>query len=115
MVWNKIYRTKFLNDNQIRFWEDISYGEDEIFNLECLLKARIIRCFSPNIIIRHFDNKESIVHLLMKEDVDKQRNALKKLKAKVSGSDKEIIEDIIQEHNKSEWTKRILAKKDKHD
>lgn len=35
-VWNKIYNTKFLNDNNIRFDESIWYGEGMLFNIDCL-------------------------------------------------------------------------------
>ena len=36
MVWNKLYRRSFLEENQIRFKEGVQYGEDELFNLTCL-------------------------------------------------------------------------------
>ena len=39
-VWNKLYRTEFLED--IRFVEGMQYGEDELFVLECLAKENKI-------------------------------------------------------------------------
>lgn len=35
-VWNKIYSKDFLLNNNIRFNEDIWYGEGMLFNIECL-------------------------------------------------------------------------------
>lgn len=35
-VWNKIYRKQFLEDNNIRFNEEIWFGEGMLFNIECL-------------------------------------------------------------------------------
>ena len=36
-VWNKIYKRDFLNKNNIRFRDGMQFGEDAIFNAECLL------------------------------------------------------------------------------
>lgn len=35
-VWNKMYRTSFLRENNIRFDESIWYGEGMLFNVDCL-------------------------------------------------------------------------------
>lgn len=35
-VWNKIYSREFLEKNQIRFNEEIWFGEGMLFNIECL-------------------------------------------------------------------------------
>lgn len=35
-VWNKIYKSSILKDNDIKFSEDIWYGEGMLFNIECL-------------------------------------------------------------------------------
>lgn len=35
-VWNKIYSKEFLKKNQIRFNEEIWFGEGMLFNIECL-------------------------------------------------------------------------------
>ena len=36
-VWNKLYKLDFLNQNNIRFRPGMQFGEDAIFNAECLL------------------------------------------------------------------------------
>lgn len=35
-VWNKIYKTSFLRENNIKFDERIWYGEGMLFNIDCL-------------------------------------------------------------------------------
>ena len=62
-VWNKLYRTDFLNG--IRFQEGLQYGEDGLFNLECIARDGRIQHASHSIaVVRHrFDNKESLSHL----------------------------------------------------
>ena len=41
-VWNKIYSKQFLDENQIRFNEEIWFGEGMLFNIECLKFANEI-------------------------------------------------------------------------
>ena len=36
-VWNKVYKKSFLDENKIRFRPGMQFGEDTIFNTECLL------------------------------------------------------------------------------
>lgn len=52
-VWNKIYRTDFLND--IRFVEGMQYGEDEMFVLECLAKENKIVHKEASAMVHTFD------------------------------------------------------------
>lgn len=42
VVWNKLYKREFLTKNNIRFDKDISFGEDFLFNLECMKKTNSI-------------------------------------------------------------------------
>ena len=59
-VWNKLYRRDFLAD--IRFKEGLQYGEDGLFNMECLAKDdRIHHADREVVTVKHrFDNKESL-------------------------------------------------------
>lgn len=65
MVWNKLIRRSFIEENQIRFVEGLQYGEDEIFNLDMLAKDnRIIHTMTNTAtVLRHFDNKQSLSHV----------------------------------------------------
>lgn len=61
MVWNKLYKAELIQD--IRFNETMWYGEDELFNLECLARSNKIQCFEASTIKRHFENKQSLSHI----------------------------------------------------
>ena len=37
MVWNKLYKLDFIKKNNIRFRKGMQFGEDTIFNAECIL------------------------------------------------------------------------------
>ena len=62
MVWNKLIRRSFIEENKIRFVEGLNYGEDEIFNLECLrYDDRLFHTKHNTVtVMRHFDNKQSL-------------------------------------------------------
>ena len=59
-VWNKIYKADLIRKHNIRFSEGLNYGEDEIFNLECLARVRKIYCSERVAMTHHFDNPNSL-------------------------------------------------------
>lgn len=72
-VWNTLYRSEFVKD--IRFDESIQYGEDGLFNLECLEKDDYIH-HSEDEVVRHiFENDESLSHIKRSGDLIKQCHA----------------------------------------
>lgn len=76
MVWNKLYRRGLIQDNGIRFFEDLQYGEDELFTLECLAKDNRIYCWSGVTVTKHFDNTQSLSKKKTAEDLILQNHAL---------------------------------------
>ena len=78
MVWNKLIRRSFLEENGIRFVEGLQYGEDEIFNLEMYARdERIFHTMTTTVtVLRHFDNKGSLSHVKGKEGLIDQAHAL---------------------------------------
>lgn len=58
MVWNKLYKAELLRD--IKFDEEVSYCEDELFNLECIAKDNRVYCISDETVIHHFENPQSL-------------------------------------------------------
>jgi glycosyltransferase involved in cell wall biosynthesis len=54
-TWSVLFDKKIILDNHIRFHEDISYGEDQIFNYETLLKCNSVSCVKKELInyLRH--------------------------------------------------------------
>lgn len=66
-VWNKLYSAELLKG--IRFIEGMQYGEDELFNLECLQKAKRIHCVK-NVVVKHnIENMQSLSHIRSSEDL----------------------------------------------
>ena len=63
-VWNKIYNRQFLKANGIRFRENMNYGEDAIFVLECLRANRWIYHANEITVIKHSDNPDSLTKTL---------------------------------------------------
>lgn len=61
-VWNKLFRSEFLRDNNIRFCEGLQYGEDGLFVLECLaVDNRIHHADIDLYAVKHnFYNPESL-------------------------------------------------------
>ena len=70
MIWNKIFRRDLLDG--IWFKEGTQYGEDELFVLECLVKARQIYCSAEVGIQRYFDNKQSLSRVKTPDDLLQQ-------------------------------------------
>lgn len=61
MVTSRIYDKRFLDENAIRFDEEVPFGEDYLFNLECYGHADKI-CYLPQMIGYHyFINSGSLV------------------------------------------------------
>ena len=73
-VWNKVYKADLIRD--IRFKEGMSYGEDELFNLECLAKARQIYCSEKMAVIHHKDNPASLSKTATVKDLMDEQEAL---------------------------------------
>lgn len=74
MVWNKLYARQLIEDNNIRFEESMRYGEDELFNLECLAADNRIYHAAKTVttVTRHFDNRESLCHIKTEADLLRQ-------------------------------------------
>ena len=76
MVWNKLYHWTVVRDPDclVRFDESVCYGEDELFNLECLARLQrmgrepYIHCSEEITLKRNFDNKASLAHLNSKDE-----------------------------------------------
>lgn len=108
MVWNKLYDIEFLKKHNIRFDEDMLYGEDEKFNLDCLKHLDTIKVCEEKTIIRHFENQNSITHQLNDEEILLQR---KKLLEVINGKDslehRRFTQRLLDEHHKSKRFKHL--------
>lgn len=80
LTTNKIYcREKF---SEIRFNEEMKWGEDELFNLECLALDNQIQCNRNNNFIWWHDNVKSLFQTATKADMLKQVEELEKFAAR---------------------------------
>lgn len=84
VVWNKIYRASFLKD--IRFDETLKFGEDELFNLECIAKESRVVCLTDITTTHFFDNDKSLSKTKTEIDIFKQAMALTNFAKKHKGS-----------------------------
>ena len=74
MAWNKLYKREFLSD--IRFMEGVQYGEDEVFNLDCLAKDNLLIHTKETTTLRHFNNAHSLSKSKGRAGLIKQARAL---------------------------------------
>ena len=111
VVWNKIYKREFLNENGIRFVPHLQFGEDEIFNLECMATGATIYNIEDVTVIKHFDNEESICHTLGEKKILKQNMALCDFIAQHEEPNvKAAVREIMAEHWNSNAYKKVFAK-----
>lgn len=61
-TWNKLYKTKILNDNSICFKKDLLYIEDLLFNIDYFKKCKSAKIINKPAVIynRRLNNKQSI-------------------------------------------------------
>lgn len=103
MVWNKLIRRSFIEENEIRFLEGLQYGEDEIFILDCLdADNRIFHTLTKTAtVVRHFDNKESLSHIKGRDGLIKQSRALEDYAMRAKNKETRVFTcNLIAEH----WT-----------
>lgn len=62
-VWNKLFRAELVEN--IRFDETLQYGEDGLFAIQCIGKAKTIHHADKHVTtVKHrFDNKQSLSHV----------------------------------------------------
>lgn len=111
MVWNKIFRNRFIKDFGLSFKKGLQFGEDELFNIKCFINDCSFYHERHSTVIKHFENKQSICHLLTPELIHKQDETLISLYWSLiyKGQDKkaDILENIIREHRKSKIYQNI--------
>lgn len=110
MVWNKVYRRNLIEN--IRFEEDMRFGEDELFNLECLAIEKHIKHLYYNraTIKRHFDNKSSLSKSKTKTDLLNQIHALEAFMLRQSDADVcSATLDLLSEHWNSNTYRSIFC------
>lgn len=66
-VWNKLYSRDFIYKHGLLSFKDgMQFGEDELYNLDCLRHCQSILCVDKFSVIKHFDNPKSLCHTVNK-------------------------------------------------
>lgn len=112
-VWNKVYQTKFLKENNLRFDKEVSFGEDELFNLECLMVCETFRHYFERPLTRYFDDKNSLVRGIYPKRLLSQYFGLLRIldrleKTGGSAFHKRVVKDLMKEHEVSNLYLRVL-------
>lgn len=82
LVWNKIYKAKFLREHRLQFPANVTFEEDRAFNLMCFHYQKEIYHTGKQTVVKCFDNKESICHTVEKAKLLSSSYALHKLAEK---------------------------------
>ena len=105
LVWNKLYKRSFLEDNVIRFNEGVQYGEDELFVLECLAcDNRIVNLFDATV-VHCFDNRESLTKIVTSIDL---LNLLDELDWLLFGQDDPEIRVALCKIISNHWKSKVF-------
>lgn len=109
-VWNKLIRRDLLTD--IRFDENLQYGEDGLFVLECMAaEKRLVHAERNTVMIKHrFDNKDSLSHVKHATDLIKQCRGYEDLILRQPDPDvRQTTCDILAELWTSQRFKELLG------
>lgn len=99
VVWNKVYKADLIE--RIRFKPGLRHGEDEIFNLRCLAKARKIHCSSMFHMMHCFDNPESLSKIVDIDDLIAEQREL--LEFVADYSDDRVMCEIVRQRQAELW------------
>lgn len=107
-VWNKLYRKDLLSG--IRFDETLQYGEDLIFNLECLAKSGEIHQSKATTVRHNVENIRSLSHIRTAEDLVKELKALEDyiLRHKDRAL-RRLAYSLIEERLARSWYKKAIC------
>ena len=110
-VWNKVYKAELIKD--IRFRKDMSYGEDEMFNLMCLQIARRLYCSERFAVVHHKDNPKSLSKTATALDIVDEQQALCDFLGGVATQGDQELAEAIRQRQEALWScpayKRIFS------
>ena len=78
-LWNKLYRTTMINEFNIHFIENLSLGEDLLFNLDYLTVCNKINVIPSQLYNYVVDNDQSLSKAFKKDLIDNQQMLHKKV------------------------------------
>lgn len=103
MVWNKLYKASFLKEHDAKFIEGMQFGEDTMFNAECILANRGIYHAEAITIVHCLDDQKSLCRgHLTRERIARLDRELCELRDKQTDEGKrQWVERAIGEHRAS--------------
>ena len=109
VVWNKIYKRSFVNKHKIKFPKGMQFGEDEIFNVKCILANGGLYHAPQTLFEHYFDDTESLCRgELCLERLEILISELDKLaKKQTEPAKREFINDKIVRHSNSKLFNRF--------
>ncbi|MFR7590524.1 MAG: glycosyltransferase family 2 protein [Longibaculum sp.] len=93
--WSKIYSRNFIEENNIKFDETIIHGEDALYNIECILKAKNIFTLSDSV-YKYRICGSSATHNFNCYFLDSNICYLEKLKKLLESSDEFMKNEICE-------------------
>ncbi|MBB5264172.1 glycosyltransferase involved in cell wall biosynthesis [Catenibacillus scindens] len=91
-VWAKAYKRKMIENNHIRFNENLFHGEDMLFNLDVALecgKVEIVNCE----MYQYIPNTQSAIHKYQKNSLENERTFCSELLARLNKCNDSRITD----------------------
>lgn len=109
LVWNKLYKRSFLEENNIRFKKGMQFGEDTLFNTQCILANGGLYHAPQTTIVHCIDDKHSLCRGGLKlAQLEKLDNELCELESKQTDPDKiRWLKVAINEHRNSKLYNKL--------
>lgn len=107
-VWNKLYKRELIES--VRFDESMQYGEDEMFNLECLSRTDEIHCGNGTTVRHNIENMKSLSHV--RTDADLIREVQKLGDFIITHKDKRlrsVVYDLMIMRLSSRWYRKAIC------
>lgn len=107
-VWNKLYRKSLLDG--VWFDETMQYGEDLLFNMECLAKSDMIHHSSATTVRHNVENMKSLSHIRKDEDLIKELKALEDFILRHKERQlKNLAYKLIEERLERSWYRKAIC------
>ena len=108
LVWNKLYRREFIVENNLKFREDLTFGEDEMFNVEALIINDGMWVVGRALMEHYLDDLDSICRggLCLDWIITLDDELKKRLKAEKNENSRLWLSRVIEIHEKSKTFKR---------
>lgn len=108
IVWNKLYKKSFLDSLGVRFKEGMNFGEDEIFNVTCLLANNGLYHAPQTLMEHYFDDRDSLCRGgLNLARLKRLESELIKVRDEQSDpAKKQWVNSVIERHRRSDLFKK---------